>query len=178
MVRSNKYFVGCKGETCLWWWQLWRPHLQPVHWAVSTPQTMSDIPSLWAVACDCQWKEKTSREIFLSYPLVPKCVAFYFFFPFIWPKFRTPDHGLQIGRRGKEGSVSTAHPATRAGETLHPPPGQEMPLPPHAPHVHVYLRMCIFSSLPVKRTTEIVNSLPCSPLNSRFFLQSSHCIVA
>lgn len=123
-------------------------------------------------------KKKRLEKYFCLIPSYQNVLPFIFSSHLFWPKFRTPDHGLQIGRRGKEGSVSTAHSATHAGETLHPPPGQEMPLPPHAPHVHVYLRMYIFSSLPMKRTTEIVNSLPCSPLNSRFFLQSSHCIVA
>lgn len=133
-------------------------------------------------ACE-QWpvtankKKKCLEKYFCLVPLSQNVLPFIFSSHLFWPKFGTPDHGLQTGRWGKEGSVSTAHPATHVGETLHSRLGRRC-LCHLTLHVHAYQRTCIFSSLPMKRKTEIVNSLPCSPLNSRFFLQSSHCIVA
>ena len=58
-------------------------------------------------------KKKRLEKYFCLIPLYQNVLPFIFSSHLFWPKFRTPDHGLQIGRRGKEGSVSTAHPATR-----------------------------------------------------------------
>lgn len=132
VMRTNKYHIDCEGEPCLWWWQPWLPHLQLLHWAVSSG-TVSEIPDLWAVAGGCQWKEKMSREIFLFYPPVPKLVAFFFFSSHLfWPNFRTPEQGSQmVGEMGKIRShVNCLSCCPCSGEPLMPP-GQRMPLSPH-----------------------------------------------
>lgn len=133
VMRTNKYHIDCKGEPCLWWWQPWLPHLQLLHWAVSSG-TVSEIPDLWAVAGGCQWKEKMSREIFLFYPPVPKRVAFFFFFflPIYFGLTSGPqskDHKWLV-RWGKEGAMSTACPAVHAVGSLSCPPGRGCPCHP------------------------------------------------
>lgn len=157
------------------------PHLQPVHWAVSTGTT-SDIPNLWAVSGGCQWKEKMSRAIFLSYPPVPKC-GFFFFPPnLFWPKFRTPEQRLQmIGESGQRRlHVSRSSCCLRSMELLMPF-GQRLPWPHHScgqifMFMHTYKLGYVIASLhKVQLKWWILYQILL--LNTKHFLQSSHSSV-
>lgn len=153
-------------------------HLQPLCWAVSAG-TMSDIPNLWAVSSACQWKEEMSREI-LS-PFIPH--------PKMWIAFFLPicfglNSGLQsknwkwLVRRGKEDSMSTAHPAASVAESPSCPllcgcPCHTIPVGRHL-HIHACLQIGVLNNLYSWHATKMMNPLPSSPHNTTHFLQSGH----
>ena len=179
-MRTNKYQIDCKGETCLWWWQPWlnscltcslcagRSPLGPC----LTYQTCEQCP----VAAN--EKKKMSREIFLSYPPVPKCG--YFFSPHLfWPKFRTPEQELQmVGETGRRRIHVNCSSCCLHSRELLMPAGLRMPLPHHTCgkifiFMHTYKQGSSIASIhKVQLKWWILHQVLL--LNTKHFLQSSH----